>query len=159
MTPHGTTRNHGHVAKDTRNVHRGTQAKPIVLSDGGDSSTDDEDDDDGAGGFLWTRCPSRIAYRTLIMPLNRAQKHSSRSPMRLLSLRNRIVPLCRIGKTRVTLLRSSVADGKSSMVLFLQGLVIARRTLSCDGIVVVVAVLDELHRSGDTFWDHDGNLQ
>ena len=57
MTPHGTTRNHRHVAKDTRNVHRGTQAKPIVLSDGGDSSTDDEDDDDGAGGFLLDQMP------------------------------------------------------------------------------------------------------
>lgn len=51
MTPHGTTRNHGHIAKDTRNVHRGTQAKPIVLSDEGDASTDDEDDDDGTRGF------------------------------------------------------------------------------------------------------------
>ncbi|KAK3168363.1 hypothetical protein OEA41_004810 [Lepraria neglecta] len=57
MTPHGTTRNHGHVAKDTRNVHCGTQAKPIVLSDGGDSSTNDEDDYDGARGFLLDQMP------------------------------------------------------------------------------------------------------
>jgi hypothetical protein len=41
---------------------------------------------------FWTRYLSLTLYRTLIMPVNRAQKQSFHSPILLSDLRKRIVP-------------------------------------------------------------------